>query len=770
MSSANAFMQSPAGHTRVDSSAMSSSPIIPSLEDIFAKNPKSSVLQTGGRAHTILNEANSIYANAASVLRDAPEIDIETEQITNSPSPNFNGTTSRKNKPPTSVATTVSLEPPISNDILPKEKPWQKFKNQKPAQEVEEPSKPKARVAKKQTVKGKAKERTETVSRHFPAKEGIAKRTGGKLEKGKSIENLEELDINGPSCSETALRRRIDWTPPRTNSPIILESDSDNQELSSYFNKATSSKDVFQNLQHQYARKDTSSPAASEHQQQADILKKRKLIELVSTSNEANRRSTEPSPVKAVNTKKKTRTITELATAPYALPVDEELYLSGPATKESLLNYFDADGDVKALVEQQTAVMSQKKGKAKEPKAPAKPKRKKKSGTVENPILLSPSSALKQTTNQDFVFGTSSQLVREESPSTLRDLQLVIQASNQAESDLLSDSDGHGLWHAGARDIDGDLMKLDDLGFVEDSSPPSPLDDFLDINDILKPSDANEPASVRNSILQQPQTSIEAPTEPQLGAGTHNARPDYSLLNDAQLATKVSSYGFKPVKRRQAMIALLDQCWSSKNPTASVDQSRSISTSSNLNASKKKQPPPTEPDVSPKRRGRPRKNSAPEAASPKKTRGRPKKAAAKVIEIADSDAEMSISSPRTSLDEDRMFSSPPPVDLSMTDDADMSLALSPTDQQTVMFRHITKAVISAPRSQDPARPSWHEKMLLYDPIVLEDFTVWLNGAEGLGTTGYDGEVSPKDVKSWCESKSVICLWKHNSRGRERKRF
>jgi hypothetical protein len=60
-------------------------------------------------------------------------------------------------------------------------------------------------------------------------------------------------------------------------------------------------------------------------------------------------------------------------------------------------------------------------------------------------------------------------------------------------------------------------------------------------------------------------------------------------------------------------------------------------------------------------------------------------------------------------------------------------------------------------------------MLMYDPVVLEDLTSWLNAGQ-LDRVGYDDEVSAGDVKKWCESKSICCLWKVNLQGKERKRF
>ncbi|KAL4980307.1 structure-specific endonuclease subunit slx4 [Aspergillus desertorum] len=78
---------------------------------------------------------------------------------------------------------------------------------------------------------------------------------------------------------------------------------------------------------------------------------------------------------------------------------------------------------------------------------------------------------------------------------------------------------------------------------------------------------------------------------------------------------------------------------------------------------------------------------------------------------------------------------------------------------------ITKAVRAQPwRSQSTAatgtrkRPSWHEKILMYDPIYLEDFTAWLN-TEGLALVDEDREVAISFVRQWCESKGICCCFR-----------
>jgi hypothetical protein len=60
------------------------------------------------------------------------------------------------------------------------------------------------------------------------------------------------------------------------------------------------------------------------------------------------------------------------------------------------------------------------------------------------PILLSPESALKKVKDQDVLFGTSSQLVGDESPTFLRDLQQAMKVSEaMPDQDSFVDS-GYG--------------------------------------------------------------------------------------------------------------------------------------------------------------------------------------------------------------------------------------------------------------------------------------------------------------------------------------
>ncbi|KAI0468454.1 hypothetical protein F4859DRAFT_204485 [Xylaria cf. heliscus] len=846
MASTNILVSSPHRPRALDpTSISSSSPCLPSLDEIFLKKcPAGQSLTTGKHAAPMPVSART-FTSAANILRDAPEIDMDTETITSSPPRREKAPSkSRRRKAPIPDGLFDGQSSRQAGGVIgslsPREKPWQKFKSNPSIQHGDQslsPTRPKAQASKtRSAVTG------ETVSRHFTTKAGesfLEKDANG--EKGK-IGTKEPVGGGLANTElEPAVPRRGDWTPPKIDKPIVFDSDSDSRELFSSVEKAPVSKGVFQTLHSQYGRHGSNlSPEPCPPQ--AEFLRKRKRIEMISTGQQDRKQqshcdmpsndslgpdkrkhqkgSKEPAP------KRKTRTITELAIAPFVAPLSPNFELAGPASKDSMLDYFDADGAVKALVEHQSAVMSQRKPKAKEAKQPPKTKRKRKAGTQANPILLSPNSALKESSNQDFVFGTSSQLMQEDSPTTLRDLQAAIRASNTLNSDPFDDSVSQRLWQAGSRDEDGELIGMEVVDLQHSSTiipEPNPVAtpgdrSFVDIDDLLDsprlvssaPNPLSESVQTNSHFFQSqginPGLAVKSSESEGLAiAANTEPRPNYELFTDAQLSKQIHSYGFKPVKKRTAMIALLDQCWASKyqGTSASSTQPLSTSTRSPTRAQRKSTSDgPSKAPAKPRGRGRPKKNDDTLASvanptpldkpspkrsrggskkdkatstpteephvsvpSPKRPRGRPRKSSTPSIEIPDSENETPspVSSP------DPIFSSPPPLDLTISDEGDMSLALSPTDQQTELFRHITKAVTSTPRSQDPSKPSWHEKMLLYDPIILEDLASWLNGGE-LTRVGYDEEVSPLDVKKWCESKSVICLWRQNSRGKERKRY
>ncbi|OHF01569.1 AT hook domain-containing protein [Colletotrichum orchidophilum] len=930
-------MGSPFRSTRHDVYNLPSSPDLPSLDQIKSQFPKKPPIRSPIAAVSSPSHASHHFTSASRFLRqEQPAIDLTTpcrdegapprpqdeeEEVTvisiaNVPKP--------KRKRGVKVLEKKAYQPP------PPPKPIKDASASPPWKKYAEPKKTSAKAARQsKTAKPKTTAKKGGVqSRHFakPKNEG----------KEASPPSPKE-DVSGPLELEAAMRRRVDWTPPPADNGLSLGSKpSQATDLHSSTAKSPSRaalNDTFDNLFGKFGRPDEEPkrPSAEPSDGDTPVLKKRKLIETMPVNQSSKMGPPQKGALKVKAPRKKPRTITGLATAAYAVPDPTEQERASGLRVDSV-----HDGGETV----------QSKGKARASKA-----KKSKKAPPPEPVLLSPNAALRQAAKQDYVFGTSSQLAREHSPTFLRDLQSALQASNSLRedpfvtpinSDAVEPEPKQKLWDVGARDEDGRLLDLDvinladtpqaapdaanglnpfgyagidqimapppahipsDVSFPDidyllgnDAAiklPPQPivstqekvtvplpahiLSDmsFPDIDDLLgketrdddmlrsqkeaSPSSPNaSPAKMEehraevllvssgsgpnmgdeasNLPFESPPTQASEASKPSVvgDAAPEIAKPDFSLYTDNQLAREISSFGFKPVKRRQAMLALLDQCWVGKQriALAPLPTNHPISTTSQAQAAAAKsqksvatvspkrprgrprknsqvevelpssEPPPSAqpPPPSPKRgRGRPRKNVEPakatasksskkgtskpnpgasnvpkvplKAASPVASPPRKKTKVSEVIEIPDSASEGSLSlSPSPCSSPESTFSpAPEEASVSIGDDTEMSLAASQSQQPEVLFARITAAVTSAPPTTDPKQPSFHEMMLMYDPIVLEDLATWLNTGQ-LSRVGYDGEVSPTEVKQWCESKSVCCLWRESLRGKERKRY
>lgn len=887
---------------------LSSSPLL-DITEFATKKPKATALRSGSAAVPIPASASTTFTSAANLLRSAQAgaddpADFIDEPERPAPKEGVAKRARKTTKAPKRVAKEVIVlssdgATPNGNndgtDTRPEgnirdgtegsplgSRPWKRYKapvdlgnTDVSAEAVEPQAKPKTQ--RKKTSDG------ETVSKHF-SKKDVATKPKPRTSTPEPI-NLEQ-----------AVQRRRDWTPPREdNHPEILPSPlapSNTNPLPTSTAPHSSlndplKEDIFKNLHDAYAHKVTDQRECAPTNPGPITLGKRKIIEMTSLGQSAKHKTCEVSPVKQKAPKKKPRTITELATAAYA-PKPVELP-EDPFQEDSILEYLNVDK--KGSVAKTTAG----KGKGKATKVT------KKKAPPKQPVLLSPKAAMRQSARQDFVFGTSSQLVREESPTFLRDLQAALRASNTISSEDVQSTEGlprtndltlestkrGGLWSVSARDGDGEMVDIEVIEFEGSHFPEDDavaiLDPWKDLPPELPDASGTEaetaepslieiesmPVATSNTSSQQPapkshffltqqKVTIKAAAaaaadssnlssrepHPRITDLTHEGdvpppsnqeqssedikqispamprkvqktRPNYELFTDAKLAKEVSSFGFKAVKSRSGMLALLNQCWESRSRTPIKAAAFSTSARSPSPKGKKKVPAADPAATSPapkKRRARTKKageaTSDPAAAtggasvaSPPKKRGRPRKDASAAAgpststtmappskakpavstpkrrkataqprtEIIDSDLDSydsaGLSSP------EKVFTSPGggAVDMSINEDTEITLDLSPTAQQSVLFTHITRAVTSAPRTTDPEDPSWHEKMLLYDPVILEDLTTWLNEGQ-LTRVGYDGEASPMDVKKWCESKSVCCLWRGTWRGRERRRL
>lgn len=889
MASPGAFLSSPAHARRNAAQAMvPSSPELPSVQEILLQKPTHPQLKSGSRAAPIPENATATFTSAGSVWRSLQAEDSEksttnsraatqtvVEDIDTSVSVIEIETRDapQRRKPRRQKRAAVRrVEAPIETSTGPQTpadtQPWKKYKS--PTKSTTGASESKPCVQNDSTsVSGHEDDAEQVRSCFFKSPEP---------HKSKRMRVVKEVE-SGPLNLAAAMARRTNWTPPAQNPKIIFDSGpTPRLEIVSNIQEDDETSEPFENLLASFKcskplQSETYSNSASED---SSFLKKRKLLEFVPTGVHDGAEPSRPDqpPTKRKAPKKKTRTITGIATAAYRPQTQpDQMTASVSEHQGSKATKPTATGNEKSKPRKRQAKTSTKK------QPPLKP------------VLLSPGAALNQVARQDFVFGTSSQLAREQSPTLLRDLQIVMRASNQLDSidlttplnsDALEPPENRpSLWDAGARDADGDLFDVEVLNFAERSGLPEPAkqadpfgyvrcdkDDFdslptlpavvehedddslVNLSDILPPPGRSEPPGMIGVSSPRPESELPARvtspgqtsslvknqdertharedanggqhqefSERRPSSETPRQKSSFELYSDAQLARQVAQYGFKPIKKRTAMIALLSRCeQESARPgrgvagpasTTAAVAFRSVSTSTVATIPEKrprgrprkasvdeatlpKQPPPSaQPPESPRRqRGRPRKDGgspslrisvttsakdstkggSPAPATPK----RKAKAARTVIEIPDSQSDAaneSSASPCSS--PDPTFSPAEPVDLSLTVDEDTELSLSTpptTDQETSLFTYITKAVTTAPRTKDPAQPSWHEKMLMYDAIVLEDLTTWLNCGQ-LTRVGCDWEASVGEVKKWCESKSVLCLWEKNLRGKERKRY
>ncbi|KAJ5384869.1 hypothetical protein N7517_002780 [Penicillium concentricum] len=511
--------------------------------------------------------------------------------------------------------------------------------------------------------------------------------------------------------------------------------------------------------------------------------------------------------------------------------------------------------------------------------------------------VLSPEAAVEFLNDQDLVFGTCSQLERDDSPQSLRETQQAIRASENLsypegtrskdsraiqESPIASThsvsrlAGTRNLWCVGARDTEGSLIQPETLNVVDltggGESPAKKSHDnvertkykslqsdwfeleFADIDSTPEQRPSSLPLTQRgldsDTQAQAPAQTLaptatampkarakaakpakpakradDTPTEAvgsQLTASLVPSMPQYTGFTDAELSKQVSTYGFKAVRGRKKMIDLLQQCWESKHGSNATSGSQPIYQPEQQREPVSKMdnvPNPTDAKaratVKPKSATSIKNQKSLDAiestsasqpnhqADPKKnSRGQPITATSAsfidVEEIQDSEEEImpspsqvqkhytdiySISKAGShSLDILTKTPSPSPTkrkvvsfkisakrpsssaSIKTTRTAESSTEISMGDLST----QITQAVRVQPRLSplsssrgSCSRPTWHEKILMYDPIILEDFTAWLN-VEGLGLVGEDREVSTASVREWCESKGICCCWKKNA--------
>lgn len=651
-------------------------------------------------------------------------------------------------------------------------------------------------------------------------------------------------------CLEKAIPIRRDWTPVRdtvqnittvaniegfTGSALLQDAPSTNALPNARFGKLVSD--------FGFAQPDEGTATMLEaiRPMNGEALIKRRKIELVNEMSalppaEKNRRTKSP---------KKLQTVTAKATAPF-MPIES---LETP----SLLQYFGATlaGPEDLLSGQVnksgTPVTTMGKPPARRT-TKAKPVMVKTKKAIQ-PILLSPESAMKTAKDQELVFGTSSQLAREDSPMFLKDIQQAMKESESIEGNWASSQpsakfkpynslalmQSRNLWSIASRDLEGSLLDAEVVDLSETPKlqktvsqlpPPPVVSDLLAARPRQTESERIEAEVTSNTLkldlestpgLQQqvaepelvmPRSVAEAalrkrpksrsPVKKSVAAKpAPDKMPNYKGFTDIQLRKAVAAYGFKSIKKREAMIVLLEQCFESKVamalqevpvnanlPQAQPDHANNESPKKCSPAKKRGRPPKVSSsttaadsdkknDVPAKKpRGRPRKDLTAMTPPPKRKRKAtsPTRAQAETAALAADD--IYDSSPPTPSPPRRRSPPKSPAQLRLSQTAGTTTTIvnaATTSGQKLLFESMTRAITTFPPTHDPRSLTFYEKMLMYEPVVLEDLAVWLN-AEGLGRVGEDNEVSPAQVKEWCEERSICCLWRENLRGGSRGRW
>ena len=544
---------------------------------------------------------------------------------------------------------------------------------------------------------------------------------------------------------------------------------------------------------------------------------------------------------------------------------------------------------------------------------------------VKKSTLVSPASAIENFVKQDAMFGSASQLARDESPTLTRYTLEAIRQSDlymfsspirtqdtepvsiesttpRAGTHLSRFTKTRGLWQAAGRGEDNALLHVDTIDIDTFDTPDlrqafpgkdvlvqpsasrarhsrspdrlSPLrvggttnsysDSFWDIDALDTPASLKtvvSPLKIKlrtlhtTSKVDSPRRRITTtlparvvtaepvsanedgrPRVPKTTSSQIPKKPSFAGLTLEKLQKQISAYGFKPIKQREEMIAVLERCWDAKyvyaeqasaaNQDPVMEEVHDLAKYgdhlSNVHGLANR-PVPKENKMAKPRNAkelkkpkdpRLRKKREPKAAkeadskAPKAVRKRKSKAvlsaeefvdltyvenrqdpasacilketateanADGVIERAkfDSQPEATTNSKSTtkaaSKTTTQRFATPPPTSspaFATHVSPGKVVAVSSSSSKATIDAQIERAIKSykAPKSTIHQRePTWHEKILMYDPIVLEDLASWLNTV-GLSAIGEDREVSALEVREWCESRGICCLWRGGWRG------
>jgi hypothetical protein len=496
--------------------------------------------------------------------------------------------------------------------------------------------------------------------------------------------------------------------------------------------------------------------------------------------------------------------------------------------------------------------------------------------------LLSPNSAVKAFERQETIFGSASQLLKDEAIVTVvlssdpisppRTQAMSVESTTPAKSYFVG---RRNLWGAADRDEDNALLQLDAVDLldtpaahpaskptvsathlVQPTTYDSPLEldagpandtptltavrttamsQIVDIDDFSSPA-AIVPAAHRPGCDNELDSGVARsnPSKTQLeklprvsgppendGISSRKSvqapgrdKPNYMGMHTTELQKVIKGYGFKAIKSRGKMIDLLNKCWTEQEarrlaktqapePTQNEPLKHSEIISNVHDLSSRPMPKPkgkrarksnaSTSDAAPKPEASktPKKKAATNTKAdemPKKPRARKvktdvpdeKPSSSHIIKEAGSMTVHTIVNKANDQMAEVVPTMPPLTQTAAKQWSDTTVARESAENATDTLDHpdigeqVHAAVLfqSETAAQDSDRdhvrePTWHERILMYDPIVIEDLARWLN-AEGLNNIHEDREVTLIEVRDWCESKGICCMWKGGWRGQASK--
>ncbi|EFE40962.1 conserved hypothetical protein [Trichophyton verrucosum HKI 0517] len=696
--------------------------------------------------------------------------------------------------------------------------------------------KTRSKKPRKQTLKGQGSE--ETTNPRLKGKIIKPSTTSKILTSKRSImhpADLQQKEAGSPGWESCGLRleeatiRRDFWTPIKNTTPAHIDLTG-----SPVFTQTGETQDKgndFRSLMSGFSfSRETSREIGSDGQYPAEGPTTKQLLEFIpqslpsgknleaealdtaaSSTSEGNSRF-KPAGKPKRPAKSKITTITSLTTGRY----------ESPFTSEGGDYISSADKDVESIQPARKPTSKRKATKAKSGTKISKDEcqaRFRPAPTVE---------ALQTIENQTLLFGTSSQLERDSSPSVYGIESGLEHSQGQGESARVRSrelSSGLGvsrfsksknLWAASSRDLDGYLLNVEMVDLVEPAAPAyQPQDEQQSTNkfsqvgihtEILPPiehesSEKTEP-SIHTVVNIDTSDTIKSPHEISTTHDNENgvaSIPDFNRLSTDALTAKVASFGFRPIKSREKMIVLLGKCWESKRKAAGRpeigpserDEPQGTSQGRPLNNTTNPIEAGPIPSVIPSIRtttpdgivdsSRTIETISHNLKLPPKAKGNTLRSKGterdtqpNTIEIDDStdeglpESSKQLTSsgnshlpPRVSSCDKPSGLVPGPGAFSIRTKGVSTKENEPAELPNI-FLQITNAVKAQPRIRSIKgikQPTWHEKIVMYDPIWLDDFTLWLN-VEGFKRIHEDREVHASLVREWCESKGICCCFKN----------